>query len=241
MAASLSRFLSWRIGILIAAVAMSGFAVPMLHNEYHHSRSDFRDIREFDGLLLAKPIPHVVVARPGETGPHAFSRYVLVGRGKTGPRIDVPALDGKYVRVRGSLIYRDAAETLISVKGATEIPVRSSVVAADSLRGEPLGTHTLRGEILDSKCYYGTMRPGHTTVHRQCAIRCIAGGIPPVFLVKDETGNTLSFFLVNKDGSSIHAQVLPFVTSPIEIQGEVIRLDNLLVLKADPDTYRSLL
>jgi hypothetical protein len=47
-----------------------------------------------------------------------------------------------------------------------------------------LGTQTLIGEIVDSKCYLGVMNPGALIPHRACAIRCISGGIPPVLLVR---------------------------------------------------------
>jgi hypothetical protein len=84
------------------------------------------------------------------------------------------------------------------------------------------------------------MRPGHTPVHRACAIRCIAGGVPPMFLIKDTDGNTLSFLLVGADGASLNQLVLPFVADPIEITGDVERMDDVFVLKADPTTYRRL-
>ncbi|MEC4675019.1 MAG: Rieske 2Fe-2S domain-containing protein, partial [Nitrospirota bacterium] len=206
MTKGISRFVSRQVAVLIMAVGVLVFVLPVLHAEYQHARSDFRDIREFDGFFVAEPAPHVVVVRPGKTGQRAFSRYVLVGRGKSGPKIDVAGLDGKYVRVRGSLIYRDGG-TLIAVKGAEEIPAPSTTETTELLGGEPLGSYTLQGEIVDSKCYYGTMRPGHTAVHRQCTVRCIAGGIPPVFLVRDKSGNTMSFFLVDSKGSSVSERI----------------------------------
>jgi len=239
MTKGIRRFVSRRVAILLVAVGMLVFVLPVLHGEYHHARSDFRDIREFDGFFLAEPAPHIVVVRPGEIGQQAFSRYVLVGRGKSGPKIDVAGLDGKYVRVRGSLIYRDGG-TMISVKSAEEIPAPSTSENTELLGGEPLGTYVLQGEIADSKCYFGTMRPGNTAVHRQCTVRCIAGGIPPVFLVRDESGNTMSFLLVDSNGSTVNDLVLSMVADPLEIKGEVLRLDNLFVLKADPEGYRRL-
>ena len=153
--------------------------------------------------------------------------------------MDVAGLDGKYVRVRGSLIYRDGG-TMISVKGAEEISVPSTSGNTKPSGGESLGTYVLQGEIVDSKCYFGTMRPGNTAVHRQCTVRCIAGGIPPVFLVRDESGNIMSFLLVDSNGSTVNDRVLSMIADPLEIKGEVVRLDNLFVLKADPEGYRRL-
>jgi hypothetical protein len=239
MSPGLGRFVSRIVVLLLLNVAVLAVAVPFLHEDYDFARSDFGDIREFDGVLLAEPVPHLVIVRPGETGGRAFSRYVLVGRGKSGPRIDTASLHGKHTRVRGSLIYRDG-ETLIAVRSAEEIPAPPSPLPGDPTAGEPLGTFTLQGEIIDSKCYFGTMRPGHTAVHRTCAIRCIAGGVPPVFLIRDDAGNTMSFLLIGADGKSVNQRVLPFVADPIEITGDVVRMDDVFVLKADPDNYQRL-
>jgi len=40
------------------------------------------------------------------------------------------------------------------------------------------GEFDLVGEIVDSKCYFGNMNPGNGKVHRDCAVRCMSGGIP---------------------------------------------------------------
>ncbi len=235
MPAATRRFVGRVVLGLLAAAAVLAWAVPALHRPYALARSDFRDVREFEGVLVAEPVPHLVVARPGETGARAFSRYVLVGRGKSGPKLDLEALAGKPVRLKGSLIYRDG-QTLLAVKGAE--PMEQPIDAAALAGGESLGRFTLRGEIVDSKCFLGTMRPGHSKVHRGCAVRCIAGGVPPALLVRDVEGRDLVLLLVAPDGSAVNERVLDYVADPVEIEGEVVRLDDLLVLKADPAALR---
>ncbi len=239
MGARLARFVAPVVGVLVVGAALLGWALPALHRPYDDARSDFRDVREFRGILIAGPVPQLLVPRPGDTSGRAFSRYVLVGRGKSGPRIDLEALDGKNVVVRGSLIYRDS-QTLLAVKGAEEAEEPGVADAASLARGASLGRFTLRGEIVDSKCFMGTMRPGNTKVHRACAARCIAGGVPPVLLVRDESGAALYYLLVASDGSAVNDRVLDLVAEPIEIEGEVVRMDDVFVLKADPERYRRL-
>ena len=51
-----------------------------------------------------------------------------------------------------------------------------------------LGTVTLTGEIVDTKCHFGVMKAGEGKVHRECAVRCISGGAPPGFLARDRSG-----------------------------------------------------
>ena len=235
----LGRFTVAVVSVLLVAVAASAYAVAALHPANPFARSDFRDIREHEGLLVAHPMPHLVVLRPGAAEGHELSRYFLVGRGKSGPKIDVEALDGKYTKVRGSLIYRDA-QTLISVKSAEEIPPPELDAIGQAMSIGKLGTYTLRGAIVDSKCFLGTMRPGETKVHRGCAVRCISGGVPPMLLVRDDDGAALPFLLVDSDGSAVNKRVLDMVAEPVEITGEVERLGDVFVLKADPASYRRL-
>jgi hypothetical protein len=49
---------------------------------------------------------------------------------------------------------------------------------------ETVGPVNLVGELVDTKCFLGVMRPATGKVHRACAIRCLSGGIPPAILVK---------------------------------------------------------
>jgi hypothetical protein len=84
------------------------------------------------------------------------------------------------------------------------------------------------------------MNPGNLKPHHSCAIRCISGGIPPVFLVRDRQGLAVYLMLVLSRGETVNQQVLDMVAEPLEIEGEVVRYDNLFVLRADPATYRRL-
>ena len=46
--------------------------------------------------------------------------------------------------------------------------------------------------------------------------------------------------LVSEDGRSVNREVLEFVAEPVQITGRVVRRDDLLILYADPSTYRLL-
>lgn len=105
---------------------------------------------------------------------------------------------------------------------------------------EELGAHTLVGEIVDSKCFLGVMNPGQLKPHKACAIRCISGGIPPVLLVRDETGTASTFLLVGGDGRPVGAELLDMVAEPLEITGVVRRTGDMLTLAAEPSDYRRL-
>jgi hypothetical protein len=136
--------------------------------------------------------------------------------------------------MRGSLIYRDDKTMLEIEEGSIEV-VDDARAAA--LPEEDLGRRTLRGEIVDSKCFLGVMKPGNLKPHRACAARCISGGVPPVLLVRDAAGLATYYLLASEDGEPVNGQVIALVAEPVEITGRVVRRGDLLTLFADPDSY----
>ena len=128
-------------------------------------------------------------------------------------------------------VVPDSIETLPSIddRRLTSTPTR-----------EALGEQTLVGEIVDSKCYLGVMNPGEMKPHRDCAVRCLSGGVPPLFIVKNGAGESSLLWLVGVDGQAIGREVLDKVAEPIEIKGEVRRDGDQLFLQAEPSTFRRL-
>jgi len=227
-----------RIVILLLIVAVAG-AVTLAASQRTIGVATFEygKKRSFQGVFWKDPYPHLAIERPGRGDGYGVSRYPLVEPFKFGlsPALSVK-FDGQRVILQGKLIYRDG-QTIIellpeSLQGQGPAPRSGEAVS--------LGTHTLRGEIVDSKCFLGVMNPGHLKPHRACAIRCISGGVPPVLLVRDRDGNALYLLLSGADGRTINREVLAMVAEPIEITGEVVRHDNLLLLKAEPAAYRVL-
>jgi hypothetical protein len=63
----------------------------------------------------------------------------------------VAGLDGKHVRLHGQLIYRGA------LHGGSHDAITGPMPLAVAENIQDLGTITLTGEIVDSKCYLGVM------------------------------------------------------------------------------------
>ena len=59
-----------------------------------------------------------------------------------------------------------------------------------------------------------------------------------MLLVRQPKGPALYFLLVSPDGKPVNKQVLDMVAEPVEITGQVERQGDLLILRADPATYR---
>ncbi|MBL8208290.1 MAG: hypothetical protein JNM09_28930 [Blastocatellia bacterium] len=159
---------------------------------------------------------------------------MLVAGGKHGAGVHL--FDGKNVKLKGTRIWRDGV-TMIEI-AANTIEVAGSAVSSPDWLNNNLGTFTLVGEIVDSKCYLGVMNPGHTKPHRECATLCISGGIPPMFVAQDEAGNKMALLLVSATNQAVNQEVLDFVAEPVKITGQVWREGDQLILRADPHTYQ---
>lgn len=219
------------LGLLsvMAAVVLLAGQMPFANSAF-----EYGTVRSFAGVVVTKPFPILLVARPGEPGQQdEYSRYLLVAPGKHGADDLVAGLDGKRVRLQGQLIYREGG-TMVEVTPRSIAVTDSAGAAPESIND--LGSATLTGEIVDSKCYLGVMNPGQGKVHRDCASRCISGGIPPIFATSDGREQLL---LVGTDGRALGRDVLrEFIAEPITIQGERLQTGSMQLLKINPQTLR---
>jgi len=230
------------IVVLLFVVAIDlAWAFAAVQHSIGVSVFEWGTVKNFAGILQLEPYPHLRVPRPAATGTeNNFSTYYLVAPFKFGlDREKLSALEGKSVSLRGTLIYR-GDQTMVEALPDSIKTVDAKSPILTGTETIPLGRQTLRGEIVDSKCFLGVMNPGQLLPHRACAIRCISGGIPPMLLVRPTNGAAIYLLLVSADGKPVNQQVLDLVAEPVQITGEVERQGELLVLRADPATYRRL-
>src|SRR6266498_5255378 len=201
---------------------------------FSNSTFEYGKLRNFEGVVATQPFPTLLAARPGETGQQdKYSRYLLVAPGKHGADDLVAGFDGKPVRLEGQLIYREGG-TMIEVTTGSITVVDSAPTVQEMIRD--LGAVTVTGEIVDSKCYLGVMNPGQGKVHRDCAARCLSGGIPPLF-ISSEIGR--QFLLTAKDGSSLpYSAFKDFIAEAINVTGEVAQRGDTEILRIDPSQLR---
>jgi len=221
----------FRITAALTALALTiGLVLVFGQRPFPRSTFEYQQYREFTGLVEANPYPALLVERPGaSTEQSQYSRYLLVAPGKHGADSDIHGLAGKRVSLRGSLIYRDGQTMIELLPGS--LALRSSA-PPNQPEETLLGEVTVIGEIVDSKCFLGVMNPGRTKVHRDCAVRCISGGIPPMLVTGDAT-----YLLVGTDGRQLNQEVLEMVGETIEVRGMAVRSGETLSIKSEPGSF----
>jgi len=228
--AGVARRIRIAVAILIVFATALAITFAKIQRTYAPSVFEFGKERSFAGVIVNSPFPTLVVSRPGpaESG---SPRYLLVAAGKHGADSQTAAYAGKAVQLRGTLIYRDRQMMIELVSGSI-----SSVSAAHEPPSvtKDLGSFELTGEIVDSKCYLGVMNPGNGKVHRDCAVRCLSGGIPPIFATNDFNGVPAIFLLIDPRQKPLPKEAfLNRVAQPVRIRGRVSQTGDTLFLEVE--------
>ena len=241
-----ARFARGFAGVALVGLAAVAGALASVQRPLGQGQFAWDSEEEFCGRLQTSPIPGlwtVASAAPAGT-PFTGAFLPLVGEGKHGPSADLVAAGDRDVVLRGHRIERYGRQ-LIEVTGET---AGSGAAVTEPGMAPPaqvsLGRQRLQGEIVDSKCWFGVMKPAQGKAHKDCAIRCISGGAPPAFVVRaagaDGRERTLVLLLAATDSAPLGPRILDLVAEPVEIEGEVSRLGDQWVLSADQRTIRRL-
>lgn len=180
------------------------------------------------GTLVEKPYP-MLATDDGRL-------HVLVSTTKRGVAARVAGLNGRRVTLNAALLERsgrsmlelaDADEAVRTVDGAPRMPTTSTVTESA----------VLVGEIIDPKCYLGAMKPGGGRTHKACAILCIRGGIPPMFVVRTADGGETFYLLSDDEGGAMPVDAIRrYIGEPVRLTGRVSKWGNLRLLRVDPAT-----
>ena len=238
--AALGRWVRTRALLVALAMASVSAALVTSQQPFDPGVFEFGTERTVDGVVLATPHPQLLVERPGG----GTSSWLLVSFGKSGADAAVAGLDGRAVRATGTLVYRgDTTMLELADDGLVPMDPDAASPPADDGSGvddavDDLGEHTFIGEIVDSKCFLGVMKPGRGKVHKACAVRCISGGMPPMLLVRGMRGEAESLLLLtDEQGGQVNDRVLDLVAEPVSIRGRLLRSGGRLMLRSDPATY----
>lgn len=190
---------------------------------------------QLEGTLVCDPYPMLILPASAQSPARVT---MLVETGKHGAQLRARAFDHQHVSARGWKLTRDGRD-ILELDEAPDAIVASNRPAQAPSWNDPAPA-TLRGEIVDYKCYLGAMKPGDGKAHRACASLCIRGGIPPVLVSRDEGGQSVYTVIVARDRSPIGTALLDLVAQPVEIRGELIETAGLRVLCTDIQSIRTL-
>lgn len=231
--ASIAGFVKKYLLLLLIVVVTIGVLLAMNQNKFSKANFEFGKATIVRGIYISSPVPHLLVPDQND-----YVMIPLVGYGKHGAEGVMHELEeeksgplnGKEISLKGTLLYGDG-KILMQVDkndnplgNVSSVPNKIPTIEADK------GNVSLRGEIIDPKCYFGVMKPGEGKVHKDCAIRCILGGIPPVLKMTNEKGEN---FYVLLTGVNINERVKDFVATPSRVDGRLKKYNGWDILEVN--------
>jgi nitrite reductase/ring-hydroxylating ferredoxin subunit/DMSO/TMAO reductase YedYZ heme-binding membrane subunit len=224
---ALKRFIAPAIFIGLIFLLSFTFSQQKIANSKYH----FGEVAAYTGQVSNYPFPHILLPEDGkdEFGNPKARVIPLVNAWKFG----ADSLIDKWCNhkmsctatVQGTVISRDEHFVLELSKEENSFSPTNKNFSSSQGSITSKGRVTLKGEIIDPKCYFGAMNPGEGKPHRSCAIRCISGGIMPM-LSYVENNQRHYAVLLGENGEKINEQVLDFVAEPIQIEGTLYRYEN---------------
>lgn len=225
---------------LVTFVIAAGVVLALLQRKFSTSSFEFGQVTEVKGIYRQFPVPSIkVMTQLDAYGRTSYITMPLVGYGKFGAEGVIAELekernillDKKEVTLKGTLIYSDG-KTLLQIDKNDKPLVQVNKTTAEGISSviKELGTVQLTGEILDPKCYFGVMKPGHGKPHRDCAIRCIAGGINPVFWTRNENGESNYYLVLDEDGKKMNGELKDHVAEPVSLEARLVQYDDWMIL-----------
>jgi hypothetical protein len=233
-----ARFVVRVVIVLACAVGTWAVTLALGHVPLEGGTFEFGHPRRFAGTIVERPYPSLQI---DSTDQNLTPRLILVAPGKHGAYELVHGLDGRHVTLTGTRIQRGTRVMIEIDPGsivrddAAESGLRAVAIEAESFAEGPI---TLRGEIVDSKCFLGVMVPGAGKTHKDCASLCLRGGIPPALYVQDRSGQSSVLLLTGPSGEPVGAQALGIAGEATDMTGTIERQGGWLVLRTDPRTWQ---
>lgn len=240
-----AAFIKKYILILLPVAVGLGVLLAISQKKFGTGNFEFGTLTQVKGVYYNMPVPNIKVSAGKDIlGNSSYITIPLVGYGKFGASGIIKeiekkkniSLDGKQIMLKGTLLYNDG-KIIMQVDG-NDNPV-ANIANNNNLRvinTTNLGNITVRGEIIDPKCYFGVMKPGEGKPHRDCAIRCILGGISPMLHVMNEKGESNYYLIVGTNGEKMNETVQDFVAEPVEIEAKAVKYNDWVVLYVDGKT-----
>jgi len=241
---SFARTIKKYVLVLLPIIIMLGGLLALSQKKFGTGNFEFGTLTEVKGIYSNTPVPNLKVINGRDIwGNENYITVPLIGYGKFGAdgiianleKEKNTSLQGKGVTLKGTLLYNDGKLLMQIDENDKPLMNVAENKNGDTPKTKELGTLNLKGEIVDPKCFFGVMKPGEGKPHKDCAIRCILGGMPPVLKVEDESGKENYYLIVGANGEKMNEAVKDYVASPVELHAKAVEYDDWIVLYTDPD------
>ena len=160
-----SKYLRRLLWPIFIAIPIGAFLLVYFMKPFNDHKFDFGNIQVYTGVYYENPVP-ILILDEGQI-PSGFDKHaLLVGYGKFGAKGIMQRIQnantsllGKKIRIKGTLIYGDGKSLIeLTEQEASLVEVLEHVEA--EMSQTVAQNLSIKGEILDPKCWFGVMKPG---------------------------------------------------------------------------------
>lgn len=238
---SFRNFIRNYLLLLLPVLAMLGVLLAFSQKKFATGSFELGRPTTVRGIYFSYPVPNIkAVSGKDLRGNYTYISIPLIGYGKHGADGVIAelekekniSLERREVSVNGALLYNDGKLLMQIDKNDNPLMAAGDVVNDKDLLPvvKELGVQKVKGEIVDPKCYFGVMKPGEGKPHRDCAVRCILGGIPPVMRVMNEKGEANYFLVLGPNGEKMNEAVKDYVAEPVELEARLVQYDDWILM-----------
>lgn len=226
--------------VLFALVTITGISLGLFQKKFSSGSFEFGKLTSVKGIYFNQPVPLIKIINGRDIfGNLSYVTVPLLGFGKMGAEGVIASIEKekhvsinqREITLKGTLLYNDGKLLLQVDSNDSPLMAVGNIAGADMLpQKKDLGKMIIRGEIVDPKCYFGVMKPGQGKPHKDCAIRCILGGIPSVLRVVNNIGATNYYLIAGTNGEKMNEAVQHFVGEPVSLEAEAIQYGDWIIL-----------
>ena len=177
------------------------------------------------GRVLLDPYPVIITEDGAE---------LVVATTKRSARDRLSEYAGQDVMISAVKLEREGRKMLELMEAEDAIAPFAIKYEIDTTE-QLLGERELVGEIIDPKCYLGAMKPGSGRTHKACAILCLKGGIPPMFVTHDAFGRPSYYLLTDAQGGPMPIEAIEkHVGERVRVTGQAVDWLEMTQLRVDP-------
>jgi hypothetical protein len=202
---------------LIILVIAAGLILALGQRKFSTSSFEFGQLTKVHGIYQQFPVPSIRVMTQKDAFGHAtYITIPLVGYGKFGAEGTITALekennttlDRKEVTFRGTLLYSDG-KTLLQID-KNDNPLLGVTIPKSTTQPDirDLGTVHLTGEV-------------------------IAGGMSPVFYVRNDKGEANYYLILDRDGKKMNDELKDYIADPVSLEAKAVQYDDWVILYVD--------
>lgn len=232
----------WSALIFFILLTLSAGLMPHILQPLKNSTYSISTSESYKGTFIKYPVPLLRVNESGKIVDYplvATFKFSALSQTDVWENGNQQSLDQAVIELSAHRIQLDHHVMLQLDDPENNISMIREKSSLPIIVPKNQSSKTLKGEIIDPKCYFGAMNPGEGKLHKSCAIRCLSGGIPAM-IIAEEFGIKTPYFILDQNGKMINDDLLKYAAETVQLNGMAYTMNNWKYIELDKTDIKQL-